>query len=249
MAGDSYSRIEKIKRRIRALLMKTVSNGATEGEALSASAKAAELMLEWDLEAADLAEKTASEFREGSVPIDPAMGDALWRVAMAIGKLCHCKVWISGFGRAICFFGDELDCAVAEYLMAICDRPVHTETAKQEKEYALLRKNVRFRKRLGFIDGMSKRLASRVLELAWERRRPTGNALVPLKMSLIEAELKTQGRTFSESKVHQSIIDPLSWLAGAISAEGVALNRGVSTGRANQTIGGAPLAISGMSTD
>ncbi|MCV9964434.1 DUF2786 domain-containing protein [Pararhizobium sp. BT-229] len=245
MTDDKLSRIEKIKKRIRALLMKTVENGATEGEALAASEKAAVLMAEWDIESADLDQAASPDFRYGKVDIDPAMEDAIWRVVHAIGELCHCKVWISDLGKSISVFGDALDCEVAEYLMSICDRAVRQETRRADQEYALYRANIRTRKRLGFIDGISKRLASRVRELAWQRQRSAGTALVPAKMASIHEELRARGEEFVSGKVHQTIIDPEAWLEGAAKAETVSLNRGVSGKEPGRPIGRAPLAISG----
>lgn len=245
MTEDKLSKLDKIKKRIRALLMKTVENGATEGEAVAASEKAAELMTEWDLGVADLGDETKPEFRFGKVEIDPAMEDALWRVASAIGELCHCKAWIANHGKSIRFFGDTLDCEIAEYLMTICERAVQTETRKAVAEYALFRENIRTRKRLGFIDGLSKRLASRVMELSWQRRRSTGSDIVPAKMARNEEELKARGETFTSSKVHQTIIDPEAWLEGAACAENVGLNRGVSGKQPSQSIERPSVAISG----
>lgn len=243
MTDDKLSKIEKIKKRIRALLMKTVENGATEGEALAASEKASELMAEWELESADLDQPASSEYRFGKVDIDPAMEDAIWRVAHAVGELCHCKVWISDLGKSISVFGDELDCEVAEYLMTICDRAVRQETRRADREYALYRPNIRTRKRLGFIDGISKRLSTRVRELAWQRQRAAGTALVPAKMARIHEELKARGKEFVSGKVHQTIIDPEAWLEGAAKAEAVSLNRGVSGKEPSRPIGSAPLAL------
>ncbi|MCZ7862800.1 DUF2786 domain-containing protein [Agrobacterium salinitolerans] len=245
MTEDKLSNLEKTKKRIRALLMKTVENGATEGEALSASEKAAELMAEWDLGIADLGDEAKTEFRFGQVDIDPAMEDAIWRVAHAIGELCHCKAWIANLGKSIRFFGDTLDCEIAEYLMTICERAVQTEARKAVAEYALFRENIRTRKRLGFIDGLSKKLAVRVMELSWKRRRSTGSDLVPAKMARNEEELKARGEIFTSSKVHQSIVDPEAWLQGAARAEDVGLNRGVSCKQPSQSIKRPPLAISG----
>jgi hypothetical protein len=243
VTDDKLAKIEKIKKRIRALLMKTVENGATEGEAIAASEKAAELMAQWDIASADLDDTPSHAYRAGKVEFDPALEDAIWRVAYAVGELCHCKVWISSSKKSINVFGDELDCEVAEYLMAICDRSIRQEIQRADREYALYRQNIRIRKRLGFIDGLSKRLAIRILELAWHRQRAVGHALMPAKMSRINDMLKARGKEFSSRKGHQTIVDLEAWLEGFATAETVSLNRGVSRPDDAKAVGRAPLAI------
>lgn len=238
------SKLEKIKKRIRALLMKTVENGATEGEALSASEKAAQLMLEYDLEQADLADRAKDDLSFRTVEIDPALDDALWRVARAIAELCHCRVWgHAGRPGRLTFYGEEIDSSIAEYLMSVCDRAVRDETKKADRDFALYRANIRHRKHLGFIAGMSERLAARVRELAWDRKRAAGTGLVPAKMARINEDIKSRNMEFNTSGIHSSISDAEAEARGRASADEVSLNRGVGADARGSGIAAPTLSI------
>lgn len=222
------ARIKKIKNRIRALLMKTVENGATEGEAVSAAEKAAELMAEYDIEFGDIKTAQTDAPTEKHASFDPELDDSLWKIASAISKLCHCKVWAHvGIPGKLTFLGDDIDSSIAAYLMTVCERAVRTETKKATLGFALYRRNIRHRKRLGFIAGMTERLAVRIRELAWQRERAAKTGLVPSKMAKIDDWIKAKDIQFSHSGVHGTITDPVAEAMGKARANEVPLNRGL----------------------
>jgi len=228
MNPEQEKRIERIRRSIRALLAKTTSNGATEGEALAASELAAKLMSEWDIEHDDLVERPKDDLKFRNVATDPVMSDALWQVGKAIADLCHCRVWMDARKTSVfLFYGEDLDCEIAQYLMSVCERAVRDETRKADASYALYRRNVRHRKRLGFIDGMSTRLAERVSQLAWERQRAAKGALVPSKLARIDEAFEAGGHTSRPFDLHQSISDAEAKKEGTDRANAVPLNRGL----------------------
>ena len=84
--------LEKLKARIQALRAKTIANGCTEGEALTAAAKVAELLDRYDLSLTDVelreavCERRAYETRRKKrIPLDECIG--------AVASFCDCKVW------------------------------------------------------------------------------------------------------------------------------------------------------------
>ena len=229
--SGSNGRLEKARRIIRALLAKTVENGATEDEAIAAAEKAAELMTKWDLDPADVSDRHDDRPAFRKVRLDPAMEDAFWRVAHAIADLCQCRTWVQFNGSGVFnFAGDEIDSQIAEYLMSICARSIVEQTARADRVYALYRANIRHRKRLGFIHGMSTRLAVRVSELAWQRRKAAGTGLVPAKLRRIDEFMAGAGMEFRTGGVHQTITDPEALKQGRDRADSVGLSRAVGSG-------------------
>jgi hypothetical protein len=215
---------DSIKKKIRALLSKTVENGVTEGEAMLAAAKAAELMEKYDIETADLAEPVEG-IGEAMLDIDPAMSDALWRIGIAIGELCMCRFLVYQVNRSkVVFVGYDSDREIAAYLMGICGRALGNETEAEDRRNKLFVKHVRLRKRLGFIEGMSTRLAERISKLAWKRKQG-GTGLVVVKMDKINEHIGEIDSVTPRS----SIRDDDSWANGRKKADAVQLSQAVGT--------------------
>ena len=106
--------LEKLKARIQALRSKTVENGCTEEEALSAAAKVADLLDQYDLSLTDIELREEpcerAEFetrRKQSIPLDACIP--------AIAEFTDCKVWREknqlGEFRFV-FFGMRPDCVI-----------------------------------------------------------------------------------------------------------------------------------------
>jgi hypothetical protein len=88
----SLAELDKLKTRIQALRAKTIDNGCTEDEALSAAAKVAELLDRYDLSLTDVemrevpCERLEYEtWRKKRIPIDGCVG--------AVAHFCDCRVW------------------------------------------------------------------------------------------------------------------------------------------------------------
>lgn len=218
---------DKIKKRIRALLMKTVENGVTEGEAMLAAAKAAELMEKYDLETSELAEPV-EEIGRANLDIDPALSDAIWRMGNAVSELCSCKFIVYARSRnRVEFVGYDSDRAIAAYLLEICARALKDGAAAEDRRNALFRQNIRVRKRLGFIEGMSERLADRIFRLAWARRcKLSGNGLVPVKQARIDEFVGA----LPIAPIRQSIMDDEAYENGRTAADAVQLTQAVGNG-------------------
>lgn len=89
---------EKIAARIRALRSKTVANGCTEEEAMSAAELLAKLLAQYNM-TLDEAELRESPFERTSVKQDDWVGEKLWVVADGIAFLTGARYW-SKIGRA-----------------------------------------------------------------------------------------------------------------------------------------------------
>jgi len=221
---------DKIKRRIRGLLSKTLENGVTEAEAMLAAAKAAELMEKYDIETADL-EEPVEGIGAAELHIDPALSDAIWRMGNAIAELCSCRFLVYPRTRTrVEFVGYDTDRQIAAYLLEICARSLKDGADGEDRRNGLFRHNIRMRKRLGFIEGMSGRLSERVRKLAWARReKSSGNALVPVKMARIDDHVGD----IPSSAIRQSIIDDDAFEEGSNKADTIQLVQAMETGHAD----------------
>ena len=186
MAGDGADARAKVAARIRALLSKTVENGCTEAEALSAAALAADMLARHEMDL-DEAELRATPFDEATCAEPDAVGERLWRPAGSIARLTRCEWWRSGPGInpvRITFLGLAHEVEVAGYLCAICARAMNDEVAKFDRHVALLKPDFRRRRRNAFLDGMSETLGERIAAMV--KPEPAGKGLVVLRQAMVD---------------------------------------------------------------
>lgn len=115
-----------IKHKIRALLAKTVSNGATEAEAMSALAKAQELMKLHYLQEHDLAH--SDEIIVRKLPYNSLMTYVLYN----LGRLFNCKTWFTVKG-SMYFYGYETDVNLASYFYDFILKVLNTSYTQYTK--------------------------------------------------------------------------------------------------------------------
>jgi len=155
---------ENIKTKIRALQNKTVKNGCTEAEAMSAAQMAAKLMAEYKLSDASvcMTEKASRSKQKGKSSLGK-----LWAV---IAWCTNTKCIVLGFdnGTLINFVGRDPRPEIAVYLREVCERAIQTELKKFRSSsfYKSRRKQATKRAAsLDFIEGMVIRLCVRLQEL------------------------------------------------------------------------------------
>lgn len=183
-----------ILNKVRALLAKTVENGATEAEAIAAAEKAASMMADHDLSMDEIDVKESGVKRE-EFDLDKDMATYLGIVAEAIANLNGTRFWTDYIGRSAnsgTFYGLPHDVEISLHLFAVCKSAMERAVKAYERdpEIALKRITIRAAKRRSFLGGMSDRLAERLNEMAASRRRGTGTAIVPLKDAVIDAAMK-----------------------------------------------------------
>ena len=158
--------LDKLKTRIQALRAKTIDNGCTEDEALSAAAKVAELLDRYDLSLTDVeireapCERRAYEtHRKKRIPLDDCIG--------AVANFCDCRVWReknqAGETRYV-FFGLRSDIEVAHYLTELIDAAVRSELGryKTTSEYRRFRHKERHMANASFALGMVASIADKL---------------------------------------------------------------------------------------
>lgn len=156
---------ESIRERVRKLRQMTEANGCTEAEAMSAAAKAAEMMRQHGLSEAEI-----------EMDFDG-------RPAAYKGKSCRQKLWTTaawctnsavivlpdGAGRTrICFIGETPGPDIAHYLSDVCNRAVNREVRAFKASKAYRRRRTLSTKRhavADFTSAMVNRLCYRMAAL------------------------------------------------------------------------------------
>ena len=226
--------LDKLKMRIQALRAKTIDNGCTEDEALSAAAKVAELLDRYDLSLTDIdirkapCERRAYEtFRKKRIPLDDCIG--------AVANFCDCRVWREknqiGESRYV-FFGLRSDIEVAHYLTELIDTAVRFELGryKTTSEYRGFRHNVRHLANSSFALGMVASIADKLTAMKAERDKvnhATGRGLVVLKASVVDAEFGKLDLNLRSARCTSRMVSMTAFEAGGVAGASLAINPAV----------------------
>jgi hypothetical protein len=232
MAEERRTEREKILERIRALLSKTVDNGCTEQEAISAAEMVSKLLDKYDLSASDLEKEEPSDFARKGSPIVDDIDDRLWKPASAIEMLTGTRYW-RGDGMLV-FFGRSSDVEIAEYILKICERAMRTASERYERGIALYRPSLRRSKRMAFLDGMADSLRSKLEAIhAARRAQATGRALVLAKETVVDDEMARRQIQLVSSRMRRSrdLDDP--YKDGDAAGKAVGFHDGLRGSRGN----------------
>jgi hypothetical protein len=232
MTSDSAA-LDRLRLRIQALRAKTVANGCTEGEALAAAAKVAELLDRYDLSLTDVeirqssCEQLAYEVRRNKrIPLDECVG--------AVAEFCDCRVWRekdrSGGVRFV-FFGLRADIEAALCLTEVIDNAVRTELGryKTTPAYLAFRHQERHLANASFTLGMVGSIADKLLAMKAARDDPargTGRGLVVLKRSVVDSEIDKLGLALRTVPRASRMVSPLAYEAGEVAGETLAIDAG-----------------------
>jgi len=222
----------RIAARIRALLAKTVENGCTEAEALSAAVLAADLLARHEMDL-DETEVRATPFDERAHVEPDAVGERLWRPASAIAELTHCRWWRTGPGIdpvRITFLGHDHEVEIAGYLLAICARAMRSELDDHiRRRLALIvAPGVRRRRCNGFLDGMAQTLCERIRAMVPAPPPAEARGLVVLRKELVDAELARRGIDLEDMRARSGRDWEEDYAPGRAAGERVALDPGLA---------------------
>ena len=223
--------LEKLKTRIQGLRAKTTDNGCTEGEALSAAAKVAELLDRHDLSLTDVEIRDApcerrdfETHRNKRIPLDDCIG--------AIANFCDCRVWRektpAGEARYV-FFGLRSDIEVAHYLTELIDSAVRSELGryKTTADYRRFRHQERHLANASFALGMVASIADKLTAMKARRDQTNtgaGRDLVVLKASVVDAELDKLKLTMTTVRRPTRRVSPVAYDAGDAAGASLALD-------------------------
>ena len=240
--------LARVKTRIKALTDKTIANGCTEAEAMSAAEMVGRLLERYAL-SMDEIEVREARCVQAEVPMGGQRRRPIDACVPAIAHFCDCKVWLARAprqdpdaddfdwtrpGSRYVFFGFETDTALATYLFAVIDRAMLTETATFKRANPQLRAVRLRRASASFQHGVAARVSARLRsmhqarEASVQAQRSTGTALILAKQLVVEDAFGASGvRLVSMTAVGRRPIAAAfrdGWAAG----ERVNLNRPVS---------------------
>ncbi len=234
MTADTF---DKLRMRIQALRAKTIDNGCTEGEAMAAAAKVAELLDRHDLSLSDIEireapceERAYETHRKKRIPLDDCIG--------AIAEFCDCRVWReknrAGEGRYV-FFGLRSDVEVAHYLTEVIDTAVRTELGryKTSSEYQRFRHQERHLANASFALGMVVSIADRLMAMKAARdevNQGTGRGLVVLKAAVVDVELAKLDLKLRTVQRASRMVSPMAYDAGGEAGASLTINPGLRRG-------------------
>ena len=222
--------LDRLKTRIQGLRAKTTDNGCTEGEALSAAAKVAELLDRYDLSLTDVEIRDApcerreyQTHRNKRIPLDDCIG--------AIASFCDCRVWrekdAAGEARYV-FFGLRSDIEVAHYLTELIDIAVRSELGRYKTSagYQRFRHQERHMANASFTLGMVASIADKLTTMKTGRDQANSGAgrdLVVLKTSVVDAELDKLDLKLKTVHRATRMVSPRAYDAGGVAGASLAI--------------------------
>lgn len=244
------SELANVKKRIHGLLQKTVDNGCTKEEAISAAEKAGELMDHYNLQMSDIQirdEKCLTRH----IPTGQHNRGGMDDCCIGLAKFCDLKIWFSkGWKHAIdpakrqsnyAVFGLEADTEMFAYLYAVIDGAMKRELAdfkKNDERYNAEHVDGGWRRSMtsGFQKGMAAEISDRLRTMKKAREakvrelRTTGTDLVVIKMERVNEEFKTAGIRLRTNHSRRSYGDGGARSAGHKAGSRVHLGKAVGGG-------------------
>ena len=234
--------LDKLKLRIQALRAKTIANGCTEDEALSAAAKVAELLDRHDLSLSDVELRASAcerrvfeTHRKKRIPLDDCIG--------AIAHFCDCRVWReknAAGDNSYVFFGLGADIEVAHYLAELIDGAVRTELGrfKTSIDYGRFRHQERHLANASFALGMVASIADRLVAIKASRdqvNESTGRGLVVLKTSVVDAEFDKLDLKLRSQRGAGRMVSMTAYEAGGAAGASLAIDPGLGETQSGNT--------------
>jgi hypothetical protein len=235
--------LDKLKTRIQALRAKTIDNGCTEDEALSAAAKVAELLDRYDLSLTDVEIREAScerreyeTYRKKRIPLDDCIG--------AVANFCDCRVWREknqAREATYVFFGLRSDIEVAHYLTELIDNAVRSELGRYKTSagYRRFRHQDRYLANSSFTLGMVASIADKLTAMKVERdavNNTTGRDLVVLKAAVVDAEFEKLDLNLRSVRRQSRMVSTSSYEAGSAAGASLAINPGIGEPPITRTV-------------
>jgi hypothetical protein len=227
--------LDRVKARIKALTEKTVSNGCTEAEAMSAADMVGRLLERYALSMEEI-EIRQARCVQVEIPIGGRRRRPIDGCVTAIARFCDCKVWLARReqGALYVFFGFDADIALASYLFAVIDRTMATELSAFRRANPRLGGIELRTSSASFQHGMAARLAARLEAMHAEReasmaaQRSSGTALIVVKHRVVEEAFRaTSIRLVSSGNLGGRRMNA-AFRHGLAAGERVNLNRPVS---------------------
>lgn len=215
---------QKMLDKVKAILAKTMSNGCTEEEAMTALTKAREMMAAYDISEDELnVDKSEKANIYRSNANDPY--DIKKNLAVGIGKFTRCKAWKEK--TTICFCGLESDAIFAEWLLNTLQRFVMRALRAYQADRMKKKIPTSTYTSASFVAGCASRIAEKLKELT--PVEPVGKGLVISRHALIDAEMAKHGITLHKSRSSRDY-DKHAASMGQKAGDGARFDRPVNSG-------------------
>ncbi len=225
---------------------KTVANGCTEAEAMSAAEMVGRLLERYALNMSEI-EVRASRCVQREVPLGGKRRRPIDGCVPSIARFCDCKVWLAQSsetgqlepdaqprGKCYVFFGFETDVDLATYFSAVIERAVAFETANFKRAHPRLQA-VRLRQASSsFQHGLVARVSDRLDAMHEEReasvkaQRSTGTALILAKHQVVDEAFRETGVRLASMSAVGARLDGRAYREGLEAGDKVNLSRPVS---------------------
>lgn len=210
---------KKMLEKVKAILAKTMDNGCTEDEAMTALAKARELMATYDIDEKELDaldQEKATIFRTD--PKDPY--EIKFWLAKYVGKFTRCRAWADK-KKIVSFAGMESDVIFATWLLDTLQRFVMRALREFQKQRSIKGMTNSNWTSASFVSGCSARISEKLKELCPVEH--TQNALVT-------AELAKNGIVLRKGRNSGKDVDSKSANAGYEAGNSARFDRPVGQG-------------------
>lgn len=234
--------IDSIMRRIAALSEKTIDNGCTEAEALSAAGKVAAMLAEHGMSMSDIQIEERKDCEQDEIDTGRKRAHVIEHCVNSIAEFCDAKVWRArrrgGFIRYQ-FFGFPEDVAAAKAMYNMLLNAMDCATVEYKGECVLLGEPTGRVQMNAFQKGMASRLNQRLQDMKREQRQDTqdttGRDLVVVKGAVVEAAYSDLNLRLRSNNRRSSYGDDGAFEAGKAAGSRVNFNKGV-TGAHNKRI-------------
>ncbi len=225
----SLDKRNSIIKKIQLLKAKTVSNGCSEAEAISAAEKILQLLNEYDLTMTEV-EMKSQVFQDSSIEVDGIVKKPIHDLVTSIGLFTDTKVWFEKGNKKYNyhFFGSLNDVEFAHYLFDLLSNSMDFEYSKFQK--TSLYKEIGGRKaRSSFYKGMAIRLNQRLREMksAIKKTSNEGGLVLFSKYDLVNSKFNELNIKLSNVKRVVKITEANAYYAGKSAADRININKGV----------------------
>lgn len=230
--------MEAVSTRIRALLAKTVENGATEAEAMSAAAKAREWMDKYRLSMSDVEIQAEPLVQE---QVDRPNETRIAAVDYCLGgidRYCGVKTWYTTTAftngsryraigiKKLSILGLKADVEMARYLYTMIGGAIKSELARWQKARGERDRAATSSFQVGMASRINSRLTDMARALEPVAMTGSGTALIVVKNAIVEDAYREISAGFSKSTSSgMSSRDGAAYRAGAAAGDRVNLSR------------------------
>jgi len=227
--------LDKLKTRLQGLRAKTMANGCTEAEALSAAAKVAELLDRHDLSLSDL-EMREELCERSAIETNRKQRQPISACIPAIAEYCDCKVWREKdeSGIRYVFFGLRPSIEMAHYVHDVIAVAMQTAWL----DYARGQRFIRYGhdEKGSFLFGMAVSIADKLTAMKAERDDANrvganlvggGRDLAVVRHAIVDAEFAKLDLALRQGRASGKKVAAGAFDAGHAAGQSLALHPAV----------------------